>query len=239
MWGENWSGCGFPPTFIRMHSCSLLKGEKNWWTVLLSRMWKKRVKHLVLMLVKIINCVLYGADGVTQVSVMNSTISGLDPGRLHADKSLNPLFRFRLIFNSVVHYHWIKNVKNAKILITIIVILYIILLTSCVSCDKIIVCIWYNRYCNLYLQVKRRIEYLSLSFKNLQDWQRYDSWGCQYAGTGCFQWRRAGFFQRRQTGLSAWRNNQRWRFSSKIPRYGRRIAGYHRQHRAADIGSDR
>lgn len=65
---------------------------------------KKRVKHLVLMLVKIINCVLYGADGVTQVSVMNSTISGLDPGRLHADKSLNPLFRFRLIFNSVVHY---------------------------------------------------------------------------------------------------------------------------------------
>ena len=57
------------------------------------------------MLVKIINCVLYGADGVTQVSVMNSTISGLDPGRLHADKSLNPLFRFRLIFNSVVHYH--------------------------------------------------------------------------------------------------------------------------------------
>ena len=42
-----------------------------------------------LTLVKIINRILYRADSVTQISVVNSTISGVDSGRLGGDELLS------------------------------------------------------------------------------------------------------------------------------------------------------
>ena len=42
-----------------------------------------------LTLVKIINRVLYGTDGVTQIPVMSATISGANSGRLGGDELLS------------------------------------------------------------------------------------------------------------------------------------------------------
>ena len=42
-----------------------------------------------LTLVKIMDCVLYWADGVTQVTVLDTTISGMDSGRLDGDELLS------------------------------------------------------------------------------------------------------------------------------------------------------
>ena len=42
-----------------------------------------------LTLVKIMDCVLYWADGVTQVSVVGATISGVDFGQLDGDELLS------------------------------------------------------------------------------------------------------------------------------------------------------
>ena len=44
------------------------------------------------MLVKIINCVLYGADGVEKISVMSSSVFCSDSGRLGDDELLSLKF---------------------------------------------------------------------------------------------------------------------------------------------------
>ena len=50
---------------------------------------KKTLTIQSLTLVKIINRVLYRADGVTQVSIVSPTISGVDSGRLNGDELLS------------------------------------------------------------------------------------------------------------------------------------------------------
>ena len=42
-----------------------------------------------LTIVKIMDRVLYKADGVTQISVLDATISGVDSGRLDGDELLS------------------------------------------------------------------------------------------------------------------------------------------------------
>ena len=41
-----------------------------------------------LTLVKIMDCILYRTDGVTQVSILDTTISGVDSGRFSGDELL-------------------------------------------------------------------------------------------------------------------------------------------------------
>ena len=53
-----------------------------------------------LTLVKIMDRVLYRADGVTQIPVVNSTISGVDSGRLGGDELLS-LKVFNVLGNRV------------------------------------------------------------------------------------------------------------------------------------------
>ena len=51
-------------------------------------------------LVKIINCVLYGADGVTQIPIVGSSIFSVDSGRLDGDELLS-LKIFNVLGNGV------------------------------------------------------------------------------------------------------------------------------------------
>ena len=53
--------------------------------------YKLRLMAKPLTLVKIIDCVLYRTDGVTQVSVVSPAISGVDSGRLGGDELLSIL----------------------------------------------------------------------------------------------------------------------------------------------------
>ena len=53
-----------------------------------------------LTLVKIMDRILYRADGVTQISVLNTTISGVDSGRLGGDELLS-LKVFNVLGNRV------------------------------------------------------------------------------------------------------------------------------------------
>ena len=54
--------------------------------------YKLRLMPQPLTLVKIMDRVLYRTDGVTQVSVVSPTISGVDSGRLNGDELL-PILR--------------------------------------------------------------------------------------------------------------------------------------------------
>ena len=51
--------------------------------------YKLRLMAKSLTLVKIMDRILYQADGVTQVSVVSPTISGVDSGRLDGDELLS------------------------------------------------------------------------------------------------------------------------------------------------------
>ena len=50
---------------------------------------KKALMIQSLTLVKIINCVLYGADGVTQIPIVGATVFCTDSGRLGDDELLS------------------------------------------------------------------------------------------------------------------------------------------------------
>ena len=63
-------------------------------------MYKLRLMPQPLTLVKIMDRVLYRADGVTQVSVVSPTISGVDSGRLGGDELLS-LKVFNVLGNRV------------------------------------------------------------------------------------------------------------------------------------------
>ena len=62
--------------------------------------YKLRLMAKSLTLVKIPDRILYGTDGVTQVSVLDTTISGVDSGRLDGDKLLS-LKVFNVLRNGV------------------------------------------------------------------------------------------------------------------------------------------
>ena len=52
-------------------------------------MYKLRLLPQTLTLVKILDRVLYRTDGVTQVTVLDTTISGVDSGRVDGDELLS------------------------------------------------------------------------------------------------------------------------------------------------------
>ena len=52
-------------------------------------MYKLRLMTKPLTLVKIMDRILYRTDGVTQVSILNTTISGVDSGWLNGDELLS------------------------------------------------------------------------------------------------------------------------------------------------------